>query len=89
MSSDNKIGIVQLENKTSSPFRQEAEKNIRVPKRWDASILGKSVKEFADVLKSDSDFKGNIIPSDYYQLQMKTYENTPYFLYEENSIRSL
>lgn len=78
ISSDNRIGIVQLKENITSPFSQEALKTVRVPKYMEVSST-EPLYEFSDVLKLDPEYSDIIIPGDYYSLPMESLWSTPYF----------
>ena len=79
ISSDNRIGIVQLKENIISPFLREPPKLVRVPKYVTRSRNSENFNEFSDVLKLDPEYSNTIGSNDYYSLPMKTFYNTPYF----------
>ena len=89
ISSDNRIGIVQLESDITSPFIEEiVQSTVRVAKYITGETRFSSTSKYTDrdgytdeelsrseILRIEESYIDNF----YYRLPMRTYENTPYF----------
>lgn len=83
VSSDNRVGIIELEGNSTSPFTiDNPGRMITIPKIITRSIVGsrENVTDFADILLIDSELQDQVNPSqDFLSVHMETLRGTPYF----------